>query len=1529
MKNEIAQFRELLQGLPSGKGKSEGSLSSEDALRLIERAERAAKRALSDLDREMWHLYLDRTRRSPFLLSLPDREARERWAENTFAIIDRTEYRLEEVWKDRLDAHPDRVLFQEGWGRETRRWSYAQAARRIRSIAAALLSASEGPPRVALFTENCPEGAFTDLACLTYDIFVTPLDPHMNEETLRWVFEELRINIVVIDTELRRSRVEAVRSAGDLPLRILFLDPEVRSADGRDGKLAELSGRLSPREIDERIAGRSRIGMHETATIMFTSGSTGRPKGVVFTPFHLLTKRFARAAALPRVGEEEVLLCYLPLFHTFGRYLEMMGMLFWGGTYVFAGNPSIETLLSGLKSVRPTGLIGIPRRWAQIREKALADAGENPVTPEGFRAVVGDRLRFGLSAAGYLDPKVFHLFQKMGVDLCSGFGMTEATGGITMTPPGEYEDNTVGIPLPGVRCRLTEEGELQISGVYVARYLDEPEQPGEGEYWLSTGDIFQERPSGYLEIVDRIKDIYKNSRGQTVAPRRVEQKFVNVPGIKTTFLVGDGRDYNVLLIVRDPTDPVLFSMPGEESLREYYHQIVTAANGDLAPYERVVNFAVLERDFDADRGELTPKGSFRRKRIEENFAGVILDLYQSDHVDLALGGFTVRIPRWFYRDLSILENDIEPCDGGIRNRRSRLVVAVRSGEGEGKMRIGDLEYTLAGTRIDLGRMARQPLLWLGNPSLVRFAPCKEGWDTSLGPFADHVLLPWGVGEEGGVDREKPLPPAGGRRLSEVNRLAVDALFGEEEQSLAAVAALQRELRDSHLRLGNVIRRRLEALARHPAEEVRCLAYRVLLLDEPVPDYGEHFPAFIYSGLSFLNEKSIEAVARANLEQRRLQALRRRLHTYRIGLEWPATTVVRSQFENMFVLLVNFVRYHPEYYATIRAELVSWIQHRADPALAAAAEIRFHELADWFEEELEKKSTSRSADAWNGRIVVQDGLGAEEVRRLEEVLVGTTFLEESVLLAFDGETFDIFSIPPEGIWISRVLSLHNHRLYRVSINTVSEKHYDLLVMFHPDMEERSVHETNYWLIAIHGFPYGQPAVPRFGCCRPELGVLSLAFVGDLTLWDLVREFAVTFESRALSQGWQNLFVRAMAAFFGAWKNSEGRIVPGAVTPRNVAVAEPDYREGATILSLAGTRQYAGPLSLVAPMIRNFFLEIRHHYPKTRFDIELSWIFDAAVEALGKEEGALFLEELARDLVEEKVPGNKKILMSELAEFRTRLDKEYHVPVPVSCAIERYRQWEELSPMATAAARERNVTELFRLYRVERFGPIARYYLYRQTYFAAAAEALRAAFDHLLDRMLQDPGERPTRMVELSELQAQVTDDEDRMVFSRLVFPRAPAGRPLEVVAVGDREEKQVIVRTQITDNLGETYTVRDPIEPAEVGQLIRLIIQGGFPNIVSQRDRYYVTIDEQERIVGGVFYEIEEPTVAHLDGIVVSGPLKHRGISGALLEDFCTRMAGQGVETITTHFFARPFYVSHGFHVDKRYGGLVRFLTEPE
>ncbi len=782
MSRSTADFLSLLSAWEPAPGREAPAADSAGTLLTAAEAALAAGTAIPD---ESWHRYLDLTRHPDFLENLPDDEARERWAESCFAAVRTSGYTIETLLTGRAAAHPDHTLFLEPGRPGSGRWTYEQVRRKARAYAAAIIDMTDGEPRVAMMAANSPRAAVCDLACLMHGIPIAVLNPGMSAEHLAWICDRLRINMLITGDPTARTTVEQVREERFDALQHALLEDDVDPGPAGDRfSLEEECTRRDPAADDRLLAARPRLGLDDPATTMFTSGSTGRPKGVVFTLGNLVTKRFARAAALPAVGRDEVLLCYLPLFHTFGRYLEMLGTIFWGGVYAFVGNPSKETLLARMSEIRPTGLVSIPLRWQQIHDACHEGEDRPDVSASSrLRSVVGDRLRWGLSAAGYLDPKVFRFFQGRGVELCSGFGMTEATGGITMTPPGDYRDDSVGKPLPGARVRLSDQGELLVSGPYIARYLDPPE--GADGRWLATGDLFREHDDGHLQIVDRIKDIYKNTRGQTIAPRRVEQKFHGVPGIRRVFLVGDHRDYNVLLIAPDADDPLLKAAEQDGMVDDYFHTIVAAANRDLPARERVVNFALLDRDF-APGTELTPKGTFRRKAIEESFTGVIEELYRSRVVEIEAAGVRVRIPRWFHRDLGILETDVVPHPGGLFDRRRDLLLPLERIDG-GHVRLGDLEYVLEDGALDLGVFTRQPLLWVGNPALVSFCPVKDGWDTRLGGASPHVYLRWRQRGDGSpVPPETGLPPLRDRRLPRLHELSVRALFGEGEKAAKAI-----------------------------------------------------------------------------------------------------------------------------------------------------------------------------------------------------------------------------------------------------------------------------------------------------------------------------------------------------------------------------------------------------------------------------------------------------------------------------------------------------------------------------------------------------------------------------------------------------------------------------------------------------------------------------------------------------------------------------------------------------------------------
>jgi GNAT superfamily N-acetyltransferase len=765
---------------------------------------------------------------------------------------------------------------------------------------------------------------------------------------------------------------------------------------------------------------------------------------------------------------------------------------------------------------------------------------------------------------------------------------------------------------------------------------------------------------------------------------------------------------------------------------------------------------------------------------------------------------------------------------------------------------------------------------------------------------------------------------------EVNRLCTTALFAPTADALEALEQLEARLRTTTHRFTSVIHRRLGALARHPDLEVRCRAYRIRLLRGPTPDYSREMASFLHSGLPFLSEESIQSIVDSRVQRSRLDALRYRLHSYRTQLSWPANEATRKQLDGVFSLLESFVQHHPDYYAQVRAELVSWVLHRADPELAETARTYLNRLVGWFESYLDVTTTERAPEFWEGKIVFQDRIREEERARVRRALVGTTFLKQSIMLAFDERGVDASEIAPNGIWIAQVFSFLGNQVYRMSVNTVKGKHYDLLLATASDTEEASVLETTYWMLALGGRSESPPVVRQFGSYRPDLEVFSMAMVNDLTVWERVRELTSEsfVEFHPDRRHWRNLFVRGMAAFFAGWQHSDRRIVPGPVSPANVVVPAPDFRDSATILSLAEIRPYTDPLSLVRQMLKNFYLPTVSYYPHVRPMLDIAWLFDAAVEALGATQGHAFLGELKAALEAERIPELDPgwEITERLEGFLHSLEEEYHRPLPLKCAVERYGVWAETNPRATARAREREIDELYRLYRLDAHGDLARYTLYRETYFAGFDGETGKAFDRLLKRMFRHFDEKPTHMIELSDLQATLADEGDRMVFSRMVFPTRRSSKPVDVRAIGDVERGYVVVTSEVKDRRGGVYTVREPTDPAEIGRLYRLYLDAGMPLSLADPARYLLAIDAEDRIVGGICFKLPEPEVAHMDGLVITPTLRGRGLGGELLEDFCTRMRSQGVGAINTHFISRPFLRAHRFQVDEEWGGLVRFLS---
>jgi len=443
---------------------------------------------------------------------------------------------------------------------------------------------------------------------------------------------------------------------------------------------------------------------------------------------------------------------------------------------------------------------------------------------------------------------------------------------------------------------------------------------------------------------------------------------------------------------------------------------------------------------------------------------------------------------------------------------------------------------------------------------------------------------------------------------------------------------------------------------------------------------------------------------------------------------------------------------------------------------------------------------------------------------------------------------------------------------------------------------------------------------------------MAYVSGLTVWEKIREFSSvrgpgTSPPTALQ--WQQLMVRAMSVVVKGWRNSGRRLIPGLITPNNIVVPEPDFRKGAVQNNLTGWKSYDSPLSLIRPLWRNIYQHTLSHYPFIKPLLYRQRIFEAFVEALNVEDSLAWFHEL-QDQLQDELENNARDEMgpefrADLKSFIHALETRYYLPRPLKGAIGRFDEWQRVNSQANVRARLDIIEELSRLYRLRRLGDIARFTLYRNTYFKEADLHFHDIFDRLLVRMYRYPQLRATQMVELSELQSCLKDPDDRLAFSRLAFPLRQQHEQVEIQDVGTAEMNKVIVRSTITDEHRGKYHVYEPSGPAEVGQLYRLFLQAGFPKSISAADSFLVAVDEAEQIIGGVVYRHQDDDVVFLDGIVVSQSLWERGIAGAILADFATRMTAHGIKTIRTHFFLRQFYQRHGFRQDTRRGGLVRNL----
>jgi long-chain acyl-CoA synthetase len=399
----------------------------------------------------------------------------------------------------------------------------------------------------------------------------------------------------------------------------------------------------------------------------------------MLTHANLCSNVIAAAAVIP-ILDSDTLLSFLPLCHSFERMAGYYTAMSTGAAIAFA--ESVETVRDNMLEVRPTVVTTVPRLFERIYSRILKQVdGGPPVRQKIFhwavgvgreyaaarrsgsvpfglaarhavadrlvygklRARTGGRMRFFVSGGAALAREFGEFFEAVGLTIIEGYGLTESSPVISCNRIENYRFGAVGQPIPGVDIRIAHDGEILARGPNIMRgYWNNPEATAEAvdkEGWLHTGDIGLLDAEGFLRITDRKKHLFVSSGGKNIAPQPIENLFLSNKYIEQFMLIGDRRMFLTALIVPDfdalkefadsnrlpyNDNNELTRLPQINTLIE---QEINQIQKDLANYERVRKFTLLEKQFTIEDGELTPSQKIRRRVVEQKYARLIDSMY--------------------------------------------------------------------------------------------------------------------------------------------------------------------------------------------------------------------------------------------------------------------------------------------------------------------------------------------------------------------------------------------------------------------------------------------------------------------------------------------------------------------------------------------------------------------------------------------------------------------------------------------------------------------------------------------------------------------------------------------------------------------------------------------------------------------------------------------------------------------------------------------------------------------------------------
>jgi long-chain acyl-CoA synthetase len=560
-------------------------------------------------------------------------------------------------------------------------YSNEDVASTVDALSAGLLSLGvsghnftpESSDKIAIMSSNRPEWVFTDLACQQIGAILVPLYPTTNPIEVEFILNDAAVGYVFVSNLELYEKVKSVASKV----------PSIKGIytfDAIEGAVhwTSLTNAATPALLDQVASIKKTIPVTQLATIIYTSGTTGVPKGVMLSHQNIYSNVMFSKESFPfEDAPDSKVLSFLPLNHIFEKMVTYI-YLYSGISIYYA--ESLDTIGDNLKEIKPDGFTTVPRLLEKVFEKIMAKGAEQTgikkklffwavalgekydnIQSGGFwynlqlaiankliftkwREALGGNVSFIVTGGAACQVKLLRIFNAAKIPVFEGYGPTENSPVISVNrkAKGGTKFGTVGPVINGIQVKIESDGEICVAGESVmVGYYKRPDLTAEAviDGWLHTGDIGVFENDIFLKITDRKKELFKTSGGKYVAPQPIENKCKESPFIEQFMVVGADRKFVGALIV--PSFGTLKSWMEDEGI-EYTTNAAAVANpkvialfdGIIAEYntffnhvEQVKKFALLDKEWTVESGEMTPKLSLKRKVVMENCKAAIESIY--------------------------------------------------------------------------------------------------------------------------------------------------------------------------------------------------------------------------------------------------------------------------------------------------------------------------------------------------------------------------------------------------------------------------------------------------------------------------------------------------------------------------------------------------------------------------------------------------------------------------------------------------------------------------------------------------------------------------------------------------------------------------------------------------------------------------------------------------------------------------------------------------------------------------------------